>query len=475
MPSYLFNSTRHSSIFSFRELSSLAPLISDSKSGNSESIYLTYVTTSPSDFFKTSTSSSISKYNRPSKSFEFGAATSTIQSSTHSKNFNNTLNSSHYTNSGNEQSISFTNSYSNTNNFTSIYLLTNSISIVTLSFSAYSVPKSSSQKSTTTVSISTTTLSPSVVRYSEFSIFSPNIDQSTLTLNVDDTLSNDPMSVYEDKSSVFVIYVQEYKFTDKTTTFSAGFRTTTSLPKSDLPTSTFKPCIITTDAAYYRHILTGSDFDSADSSGIAKYKAADIAGGVVVGVVGTLVCCVILWFFFFRKRSKNNNKSSDLVETSFSHSLGRQINNFCGDNENISKTVPGMTEISRNTKLLIPYHTRDLMNNGNYNSTGNQETKNIFQDEFNFSKRSAPHVPPPRKTNKIQNIGSSEEQNILRYSQSSSFSNSTRLPSIPPSSIDSSAISGFSLRSNPFDVTSTQDDNNNRTDTDNPGLFREVF
>lgn len=170
---------------------------------------------------------------------------------------------------------------------------TSTSSSIPVTQSTVLVTKTVSQEASTRSS-STTSTAPSVI---------------TQTLTVTPTTLALPFSVSSGSTRDYLIYTQEYLFTDDTTSFSTGLPQTTTLKKSAsgivLPTA-----VVTKPVSYYKAYLDGSLDGSSTSTGTSTQHHKNVIIGSVVGTVLGVAACVclgVLYYMFVVRRRRQAN------------------------------------------------------------------------------------------------------------------------------------------------------------------------
>lgn len=187
-----------------------------------------------------------------------------------------------------------------------------SISSTIPSSSPYSSLSSSSsvirRSSKVSVIMITTTVSPS-----SSSRMSSDINSSSIESVVTQTLTVTPsapllFSISTGSTRDYLMYTQEYLFTDSQTTFTTGLLQTTTMKKSasriTLPTG-----IVTKPVSYYKAYVDGSLDSSGSISSSSSHHKSVIIGSVVGSILGAAVLFLlgVLYYMFMRNKRNNNN------------------------------------------------------------------------------------------------------------------------------------------------------------------------
>ncbi|SMN21330.1 similar to Kazachstania africana KAFR_0F00420 hypothetical protein [Maudiozyma saulgeensis] len=214
------------------------------------------------------------------------------------------------------------------------------------------------QSSKVSVILITTTVSPSFSALT--SITSGSLTPSVITQTLTVTPSVSPLfSISSGSSKDYLIYTQEYLFTDSDTSFTTGLLQTTALKKSAsgiiLPTN-----VVTKPVSYYKAYVDGS-LDSGSST-TATHKNVIIGSvvGSVIGV-GVIILLGVLYYLFVRKRHKK--------ESAFATDGKRSI--YMDDS--------------------MTTHNNNNNNNNNYN----EKNGDPFKNEFQFNERVPGQIPVP--------------------------------------------------------------------------------
>ncbi|CAD6607749.1 CCN_G0006810.mRNA.1.CDS.1 [Saccharomyces cerevisiae] len=153
----------------------------------------------------------------------------------------------------------------------------------------------------------------------------PTIEPSTtklttpLSTTFTSTSTSEIYSVFTSENSVYIIYDQEYKFTERSTTFNTHFPQTSVLQESNPPlTFTIPSNTITGDAKLYQY-LSGA-LNTQDASD-ANNRRTGVIVGSTVGVVIGVVIVIFIGFIIIRNRRNVKNHS----KKGFSHDIGKRV------------------------------------------------------------------------------------------------------------------------------------------------------
>ncbi|QHS72036.1 uncharacterized protein SPAR_D00350 [Saccharomyces paradoxus] len=183
----------------------------------------------------------------------------------------------------------------------------------------------------------------------------PTIQPSTTKLTTPlfttfaSTSASETYSVFTSDSAVYVIYDQQYKITERSTTFNTHFPQTSVLKESNPPlTFTIPSDTITGDAKLYQY-LSGA-LNTQDGSDTNSKRTGVIVGSTVGVVIGVVVV-IFIGFVIIRNRRNVKNRS----KKGFSHDIGKRVS---------------CDEVKKGETLSNPF-----LNELNYKVTTNSENK----------------------------------------------------------------------------------------------------
>ncbi|CAI4057095.1 hypothetical protein SKDZ_04G0330 [Saccharomyces kudriavzevii ZP591] len=131
--------------------------------------------------------------------------------------------------------------------------------------------------------------------------------------------TSETYSAFTDQKSIYVVYDQEYKITELTTTFNTHFPQTTVLKEAGaLLTFTIPSNTITGDAKLYQ-VLSGEL--NVQNSPDKKNKKTGVIVGSTVGVIIGVVVIIFIGFTIIRNKRNVKNRS----KKGFSHNIGQRI------------------------------------------------------------------------------------------------------------------------------------------------------
>lgn len=170
------------------------------------------------------------------------------------------------------------------------------------------------QTSKVSVIMITTTVSPTFS-----SRQSSDMDSSSIESVVTQTLTVTPsiralFSISTGSTRDYLMYTQEYLFTDSQTTFTTGLLQTTTMKKSasriTLPTG-----IVTKPVSYYKAYVDGSLDSSSSTTSSSSHHKSVIIGSVVGSVLGAAILFLlgVLYYMFIRNKRNNNSKSGNFI------------------------------------------------------------------------------------------------------------------------------------------------------------------